>query len=109
MPDPEGLVFADATGKMLSTAAMSTLFRTRMGFAQFSVHGFRSTFRDWAGEATTFPESVAEAALSHLVGTEVERAYKRGDVLEKRRKLMEAWASYCDRPKAGNVVPMRRA
>ncbi|QBX37249.1 site-specific integrase [Brevundimonas sp. S30B] len=109
MPDPDGLVFADAKGDQLSDAAMSRLLRVRMGFSAFSVHGFRSTFRDWAGEATTFPEAVAEAALSHQVGTEVERAYKRGDVLEKRRKMMEAWASYCDRPKAGNVVDMRRA
>lgn len=109
MPDPDGLVFGDADGDQLSNAAMSTLFRKRMGFASFSVHGFRSTFRDWAGEATTFPESVAEAALSHQVGTEVERAYKRGDVLEKRRKLMQAWADYCDRPRLGDVVGVRAA
>lgn len=109
MVDPAGLVFGDAKGEKLSDAAMSTLFRKRMGFAAYSVHGFRSTFRDWAGEATTFPEAVAEAALSHQVGTEVERAYKRGDVLEKRRKMMEAWAGYCDRPKASNIIPMRRA
>lgn len=108
IPDPDGLVFADADGKKLSGAAMSTLFRTRMGYPQFSVHGFRSTFRDWAGEATSFPEAVAEAALSHLVGTEVERAYKRGDVLEKRRKLMEAWAGYCDRPRAATVASFER-
>lgn len=109
MPDPDGLVFADADGEQLSTAAMSRLFRDRMGFMAYSVHGMRSTFRDWAGEMTTFPEAVAEAALSHLVGTETERAYRRGDALEKRRKLMEAWASYCDRPRASNVIPMKRA
>ena len=109
MPDPNGLVFGDAEGEQLSNAAMSRLLRVRMGFSAYSVHGFRSTFRDWAGEATTFPESAAEAALSHRVGTEVERAYKRGDELEKRRKMMEAWAGYCDRPKSGNVVDLRRA
>lgn len=109
MVDPDGLVFGDAKGEKLSDAAMSTLFRKRMGFAAYSVHGFRSTFRDWAGEATTFPESVAEAALSHLVGSEVERAYKRGDVLEKRRKMMESWAGYCDRPRSSTVIEMRRA
>lgn len=109
MPDATGLVFADAKGDQLSDAAMSRLLKVRMGFSAYSVHGFRSTFRDWAGEATTFPEAVAEAALSHQVGSEVERAYKRGDVLEKRRKMMEAWAGYCDRPRTGNVIPMKRA
>lgn len=109
MPDAEGFVFSDATGKKpLSNMAMSMLLR-RMGFTECSVHGFRSTFRDWAGEATTFPESVAEAALSHQIGTEVERAYRRGDALEKRRKLMQAWAGYCDRPRSATVVEMRRA
>lgn len=109
MPDPDGLVFGDAKGEKLSDAAMSTLFRKRMGFAAYSVHGFRSTFRDWVGEATSFPEAVAEAALSHLVGTDVERSYKRGDVLEKRRRMMEAWAGYCDRPKSANIIPIGRA
>ena len=59
----------------------------------YTVHGFRSSFRDWCGEATSFPREVAEAALAHVVGDETERAYRRGDALEKRRKLMEAWAS----------------
>ena len=63
-----------------------------------TVHGFRSTFRDWAGEATNFPRELAEAALAHTVGDEVERAYRRGDALEKRRPLMEAWAEYCGTP-----------
>jgi integrase len=60
-----------------------------------TVHGFRSAFRDWAGERTSFPREVAEAALAHLVGDETERAYRRGDALEKRRRLMDAWASFC--------------
>ena len=55
------------------------------------VHGFRSSFRDWAGDCTTFPREVAEAALAHMVGDDVERAYRRGDALDKRRKLMVAW------------------
>src|SRR5215217_2096550 len=59
-----------------------------------TVHGFRSAFRDWAGECTHFPREVAEAALAHQIGNEVERAYRRGDALEKRRGLMEAWALY---------------
>ena len=62
-----------------------------------TVHGFRSTFRDWSAEATNFPREAAELALAHAVGDAVERAYARGDLLEKRRKLMEAWATYCGR------------
>jgi integrase len=69
----------------------------------FTVHGFRSSFRDWCGEATNFPREVAEAALAHIVGDETERAYRRGDALEKRRKLMDAWAAYCE-PNASNVI-----
>ena len=72
------------------------------------MHGFRSAFRDWAGEATAFPREVAEAALAHVVGDATERAYRRGDALEKRRKLMAAWASYIETTKpAANVVPLR--
>jgi integrase len=71
----------------------------------FTVHGFRSSFRDWCGEATNFPREVAEAALAHIVGDETERAYRRGDALEKRRKLMDAWAAYCE-PKASNVIAL---
>ena len=58
-------------------------------------HGFRSSFRDWAGEATEFPREIVEAALSHVVGGPVERAYRRGDALERRRVLMHAWADFC--------------
>jgi integrase len=70
-----------------------------------TVHGFRSAFRDWCGEVTDFPRELAEAALAHVVGDATERAYRRGDALEKRRKLMEAWASYCE-PKTCNVVAL---
>jgi integrase len=73
-----------------------------------TVHGFRSAFRDWAGERTSFPREIAEAALAHLVGDAVERAYRRGDALEKRRKLMEAWASFCEPKAGGTVVPIGR-
>ena len=68
-----------------------------------TVHGFRSSFRDWVGERTHFPREVAEAALAHVVGDETERAYRRGDALEKRRELMDAWAAFC-KGSAGNVV-----
>ena len=69
------------------------------------MHGFRSSFRDWCGEVSTFPREVAEAALAHVAGDQTERAYRRGDALEKRRALMEAWASHCE-PKAGNIVAL---
>lgn len=82
----------------------------RMGRDDITVHGFRSTFRDWAADETDFPREVAEAALAHAVGDKTEAAYRRGDALEKRSKLMQAWADYCDTPiKAGaNVVRMAK-
>jgi integrase len=73
-----------------------------------TVHGFRSAFRDWSGERTTFPREVAEAALAHLVGDETERAYRRGDALEKRRALMDAWSIFCAASKDNTVVPLKR-
>jgi integrase len=81
----------------------------RMKAEGVTVHGFRSAFRDWCGESTTFPREIAEAALAHVAGDATERAYRRGDALEKRRKLMEAWAAFCE-PKAGsNVVSLSRS
>jgi integrase len=68
--------------------------------SNLTVHGFRSTFRDWCAERTNFPREIAEAALGHVVGDETERAYRRGDALEKRRRLMDAWARYCMKPMA---------
>jgi integrase len=94
------------TGRPLSGMAMEMLLR-RMSAGNVTVHGFRSTFRDWCGEATNFPRELAEAALAHAVGDAVERAYRRGDALEKRRALMEAWANYCE-PRQGNVVALSR-
>jgi integrase len=71
------------------------------GGGAFTCHGFRSAFRDWVAEETNFQREVAEAALAHAVGDVVERAYRRGDALEKRRELMEAWASYCTTIRTG--------
>ena len=73
-----------------------------------TVHGFRSSFRDWAGNETHFPREIMETALAHAIGNQVEQAYRRSDALEKRRKLMEAWASYCLEPKSEQVVAFRR-
>jgi integrase len=79
----------------------------RLSLGGFTVHGFRSTFRDWVGDQTHFPREVAEAALAHATGDMTERAYRRSDALEKRRALMEAWAAYCCQPKAAKVVALR--
>jgi hypothetical protein len=79
------------------------------GCAGLTVHGMRSAFRDWAGNETSFPREVAEAALAHTVGSQVERAYRRSDALAKRSKLMQAWGRYCSTPAAkANVTPLRR-
>ena len=92
-------------GRPLADKALLLLVRAlRPGF---TVHGFRSTFKDWCAECTSFPTFVSEAALAHVVADKVEAAYRRTDLLEKRRKLMEAWASYCERTSA-EVVPMKR-
>lgn len=82
-------------GRHIDEMSMTRVL-TRMGVkARSTVHGFRSTFRDWVGEETDFREVLAEIALAHKTGTDVERAYKRGDMLEKRFPLMEDWADYC--------------
>lgn len=78
----------------LSGMAMEMLLR-RMGRNDITVHGFRSTFRDWAAEATDFPREISELCLAHEVDSEVERAYRRSDLLLKRRGLMQKWADYC--------------
>jgi integrase len=95
------------TGRRISSMAMPRVLR-QMGRTE-TVHGFRSTFRSWAAERTNFPRELAEQALSHAVGDAVERAYQRGDLLDRRRRLMEAWARFCAEPKpAGRIVPLER-
>jgi len=101
------LVFpGNAANKPLSGMAMTMLIR-RMKVENITVHGFRSSFRDWAGDQTSFPREVAEGCLAHTIGNAVEQAYRRGDALEKRRQLLEAWANYCTGSQAGNVVALR--
>jgi integrase len=91
-------------GRPLSADALEEIL-SRMGRAGVATpHGFRSTFRDWAGNETSFPRELAEAALAHVVGDETEQAYRRSDALERRRALMDAWASYCDGPAVGGQV-----
>jgi integrase len=94
-------------GKPLSVMALDMVLR-RMNVEAATVHGFRSAFRDWAAECTSFSNEVCEAALAHVIGNKAEAAYRRGDLFEKRRKLMDAWAVYCAAPNKGNVVVLRR-
>ncbi len=102
-----GHVFPGATSaSALSSMAMAMLLR-RMK-SDITVHGFRSTFRDWASETTGFSHEVCEMALAHTIANKAEAAYRRGDLFDKRRKLMEAWAGYCSTPKSGKVVALRQ-
>jgi integrase len=97
----DGFVFPGGKlGRPLSNMAMLVLLQKRMQHAQVTVHGFRSSFRDWAAERTSFPAEVAEMALAHVVSDKVEAAYRRGDLFEKRRQLSEAWARFCSTPSA---------
>jgi integrase len=82
-------------GKPIHSAAMDMALPR----VDVTVHGFRSTFRDWAAEQTNFPRDVAEMALAHTVGDKTEAAYRRGDLFDKRRQLAEAWAQYCASPR----------
>lgn len=96
-------IFAGAkAGKGLSNMAMTNTMR-RMDYGRYTVHGFRSTFRDWAAERTNTPNIVCEMALAHAIGNATEAAYRRGDLLEKRHRLMTDWASYCEQT-PGKVV-----
>jgi integrase len=84
-------------GLPLSNMAFLMLLR-RMKRDDLTAHGFRSTFRDWCAERTSFPSEVAEMALAHMVGDKVEAAYRRGDMFEHRRRLMQTWAGFCMNP-----------
>jgi integrase len=94
-------------GKPLSVMALEMVLR-RMKVEAATVHGFRSGFRDWAAETTNFPNEVCEAALAHVIENKAEAAYRRGDLFEKRRKPMEAWAAYCAASNSGKVVAFPR-
>jgi integrase len=103
--DAEDYVFPGMKdGKPMSNMAMNMLLR-RMERTDPTVHGFRSTFRDWAAAATAHPREVAEQTLAHSLSDKVEAAYRRGDLFEKRRRLMDDWAAYCARP--SEVAPIR--
>lgn len=102
-------VFASRDGKSpLSSMAMLMLLR-RMNVGAVTAHGFRSTFRDWAGDKTKFDRETAEGSLAHVIGSETEQAYRRATALQKRRRLLQAWADYLSAAKGrtDNDVPMR--
>lgn len=104
----ENYVFpGQKSSKPLSNMAMLKLLE-RMGRKDLTVHGFRSSFRDWGAEQTSYPSEVLEMALAHTVGDKVEAAYRRGDLFEKRRELAIDWAKYCAQKKAGKVTPIRK-
>ncbi len=90
---------------------MRKFLQENMGKLGLTVHGFRSTFRDWVAERTSVPREIAEAALAHVLRDKAEAAYRRGDMLDRRRKLMEKWAKFCtsgEAPASG-LVPIREA
>jgi integrase len=94
-------------GKPLSPTSLEMTLR-RMKIEGATIHGFRSSFRDWAGDRTEFQRETIEAALAHASGDATEQAYRRGDALQKRRALMKAWASFCEPRTDSNVVLMAR-
>ena len=109
LPDNPHVFPGGKRGKGLNPRALlAALERMRDGV---TVHGFRSSFRTWAAERTNYPREICEVALAHAVGDETERAYQRGDLLDKRRRLMEQWSAFCRsraRSKGGDVLPLRR-
>jgi integrase len=110
LPRLEGspYVFPAARGGALSDMAVSMVCRRMQ--VEAVPHGFRSSFRDWAAESTNFPREVVEMALAHTIENAVEAAYRRGDLFEKRRRLMDAWAGYCGKvqdKKPASLTPIR--
>lgn len=110
LPRQEGetpyVFFAPRLGKLSDMTLTAVMRRMEVDAVP---HGFRSTFRDWVGERTSYPRDMAELALAHAIGNAVEAAYRRGDALEKRRAMMQAWANYLDRPRAsGTITPIHQ-
>lgn len=110
-PLPKGLdspyVFTSLTGKQLSDMTLSAVMR-RMAVDAVP-HGFRSTFKDWASETTDYPNALSEMALAHTIGNDVEAAYRRGDMFEKRRAMMEDWAAFCASTLSKKTASNRKA
>ncbi len=100
--DPDLVFPGQRRGKPMSDMTLTAVLR-RMERGEFTAHGFRSTFRDWAAERTSAPREIAELCLAHFVGNAVERAYRRSDLFDKRRDLMERWARFCC-PASADVI-----
>jgi integrase len=106
--DGTDLVFSAPRGGQLSDMTLTAVMR-RMKVDAVP-HGFRSTFRDWAAERTNYPRDVAEMAMAHAIGDKVEAAYRRGDLFEKRRRMMASWAAFLDKVETtGEVIPINKA
>jgi len=109
--DNNHLFIGARQGKPLSNMAMLQVMRG-MGYGvngdrgDYVPHGFRSSFRDWSGEVSSFPRDVCEMALGHVIESKVEAAYRRGDLFEKRRRMMSEWAEWCGKGTADNVVDL---
>jgi len=110
LPREGEFIFVGARTSAASNPHQLKRVLQRAGYDDITVHGFRSTFRDWAAETTAFPNHVVEMALAHTIPSAVEASYRRGDLFEKRRELMEAWSEYCSKPGAASdaVVPLRQ-
>jgi integrase len=105
--EAQGYVFSNDGGTTpLSNMALLACLR-RMGRKDITAHGFRSTFRTWVAECTSYPSDVAEAALAHMIGDKLEAAYQRGDLFEKRWALMRLWSTYCEQTTPPAVVSLR--
>jgi integrase len=108
MPDPVAPVFPGRRRALPMSGMVMLMLLRRIGRGDLTTHGFRSTFSDWAAERTAYPREVVEMALGHAIGNKVEAAYRRGDLFEKRRQLMDSWAKFCSTPAdtTGQVVPL---
>jgi len=102
--DPDSKYLFSRDGKPLSTMAMAMILRKLK--PTITIHGFRSSFRDWVSEETAHSPEVAEKALAHAVANQVEAAYRRGDLLDHRKRLMKDWEDYCMTGKWGNVIQL---
>ena len=106
LPRASGWLFSSVQyGKHLSNMAMLNFLKRQLMRSDITVHGFRSTFRDWVAEQTIYQRELAESALAHVLSDKTEAAYQRGDMLEKRRELMQAWANYTEQEQ-NNIVPL---
>jgi integrase len=106
-PEPLAPVFPGTRRALPMSNMVLLMLLRRMKRNDLTAHGFRSTFSDWAAERTAYPREVVEMALSHAIENKVEAAYRRGDLFEKRRQLMEAWAHFCQAPLVSTVVALR--